>query len=149
MIIDIDGTIADNSHRAHFLESDYKDWNSFYSHCLDDSPITPVLDVITSLSLMGVKALFVTGRPESIASLTKDWLTTYLFSVTTDTAKYFFRKDGDFRLDFELKRSIYIESLSNLGVTPDNTIVFDDRGEVVNMWRSLGFKCFQVANSTY
>lgn len=36
-----------------------------------------------------------------------------------------------------------------VGITPENTVVFEDRSGVVYMWRTLGFTCFQVADGDY
>lgn len=32
VIVDIDGTVADLSHRIHFIEGEKKDWDSFYNN---------------------------------------------------------------------------------------------------------------------
>jgi 2-hydroxy-3-keto-5-methylthiopentenyl-1-phosphate phosphatase len=38
VICDIDGTIANNDHRQHFLEGK-KDWDGFFSSLSEDKPI--------------------------------------------------------------------------------------------------------------
>lgn len=42
-IFDIDGTIADCSHRLHFITGEHKNWDAFYDACLDDAPINDVI----------------------------------------------------------------------------------------------------------
>jgi hypothetical protein len=54
----------------------------------------------------------------------------------------FFRKNGDFRPDTVVKKEIYENKLKAVGITPENTVVFEDRSGVVYMWRTLGFTCF-------
>lgn len=58
----------------------------------------------------------------------------------------FMRKDGDFRPDWEVKKEIYEKELKDkyeiLGV-------FEDRTQVVQMWRSLGLTCYQVCEGNY
>ena len=45
VICDIDGTIANNDHRQHYLEGK-KDWDGFFSEIINDSPIMPVIKII-------------------------------------------------------------------------------------------------------
>ena len=40
IIVDLDGTIADERHRRHFIEGDDKDWLSYFKACGDDEPFT-------------------------------------------------------------------------------------------------------------
>lgn len=48
----------------------------------------------------------------------------------------FFRKNGDFRPDTVVKKEIYENKLKAVGITPENTVVFEDRSGVVYMWRT-------------
>jgi hypothetical protein len=52
------------------------------------------------------------------------------------------RKRNDFRKDFEVKREIYEAQIANRF---DVLCVFDDRQQVVDMWREVGLVCLQVA----
>lgn len=150
-IVDIDGTVADLSHRIHFIEGEKKDWDSFYNNVEKDKPIQHVIDVVTSLALSGCQLVFVTGRPDRCYYQTEDWLERYLSSFGTMIRKpmIFFRKNGDFRRDTVVKSEIYENRLKAIGITPLNTVVFEDRASVVQMWRGLGFTCFQVADGEY
>ena len=38
VLCDIDGTIANNDHRQHYLE-DKKDWDGFFAELINDAPI--------------------------------------------------------------------------------------------------------------
>lgn len=53
VIVDIDGTVADLRHRLHFIQGEKKDWDAFYSHAGEDSPIESVINVINSLAISG------------------------------------------------------------------------------------------------
>ena len=58
----------------------------------------------------------------------------------------FMRAEDDFRHDTIVKEEIYrthIEPFWNV------FCVFDDRSTVVEMWRSLGLVCLQVANGDF
>ena len=49
VICDIDGTIANNDHRQHFLEGK-KDWDGFFSELYKDKPIFEIIDKVNSFS---------------------------------------------------------------------------------------------------
>lgn len=56
------------------------------------------------------------------------------------------RPEGDIRKDSIVKREIfenYIRDYYNI------QFVLDDRNQVVEMWRSLGLKCLQVAEGDF
>lgn len=151
VIVDIDGTVADLRHRIHFIQGEKKDWDAFYSHAGEDSPIESVISVINSLAISGCQLVFVTGRPDRIYYPTVDWLEKVSPPTGTMIKKplMFFRKNGDFRPDTVVKKEIYENKLKAVGITPENTVVFEDRSGVVYMWRTLGFTCFQVADGDY
>ena len=57
------------------------------------------------------------------------------------------RTDKDFRKDALIKREIYERHIADLY---DVVMVFDDRDQVVAMWRDeLGLTCFQVAPGAF
>lgn len=67
IVVDIDGTIADISHRVHYLESKPKDWDNFYSvkEMSGDKPIHNIIDMVKSLYNF-YPIIFCTGRPEKL-----------------------------------------------------------------------------------
>ena len=77
VICDIDGTIADNSHRQHYLLGK-KDWKNFFLAIDKDKPILKILKKIECLYQDGFQIIFVTGRPEEYRELTQKWLKKYL-----------------------------------------------------------------------
>lgn len=150
-IVDIDGTIADLTHRLHFIQGDKKDWDSFHAACMYDKPIKDVLDVVISLeNLINCELKFVTGRPESSRKDTQKWLAK-AWELEYDSEEWeedlFMRKDGDFRPDYVIKKEIY-DSFSD-EMKGNIRGVFEDREQVVKMWRSLGLTCFQVKDGDY
>lgn len=151
VIVDIDGTVADLRHRLHFIQGEQKDWDAFYARVSGDYPIESTLSVVNSISLSGAQLVFVTGRPNKCYLETVNWLERYLPPVVTMIRRplYFFRKNGDFRPDTVVKKEIYETKLKSIGITPENTVVFEDRSGVVYMWRTLGFTCYQVADGDY
>lgn len=140
-IFDIDGTISDNSHRVHFIEQNPKDWKSFFSQCVNDPPIEETMLLLKTLSSHYI-ILLVSGRREKDGKNTQTWL----FKHGVPYLEMFLRKDGDFRPDTVVKKEIYEECIKdNYNVLG----VFEDRKSVVEMWRSLGLKCYSVCEGDY
>jgi hypothetical protein len=75
-IIDIDGTVADNSHREGFLQSTKKDWDSFYRPelVMADRPIAEAQRALPIIIKSSFATFFLTGRPERLRRTTEDWM---------------------------------------------------------------------------
>jgi hypothetical protein len=142
-IFDIDGTLADISHRLHFIESATKDWDSFYSACVDDEPIPEVIQL--TRSLFPIAQIFVlTGRSEVVRMETIGWF----LQERIPCDLLMMRKDGDHRQDSVIKAEMLGEVQSKF---PEDEIggVFEDRQQVVAMYRSKGLRVFQVAEGDF
>lgn len=156
-IFDIDGTLADCSHRLHYIlppegaihfnieELDWQpDWESFYNECVNDKVIQPVADLLNIIQNSGEEIIFVTGRSDKYMEQTLEWICDKV--IHKNTTILFMRKDGDHREDCVVKKEIYEEDIKPyfnvLGV-------FEDRTQCVKMWRSLGLTCYQVAEGDY
>ena len=61
------------------------------------------------------------------------------------------RPDDDYRPDAELKSDLYdkLVGLHEILFKSYDTIIFDDRQSVVDMWRARGLTCFQVAEGDF
>jgi hypothetical protein len=74
---------------------------------------------------------------------TVDWLCQYVdAAIGVRGAHLFMRKDGDHRPDHQVKSNILDDILAK-GWDP--IMAFDDRKQVVEMWRARGIVCAQVA----
>jgi hypothetical protein len=71
--IDIDGVIADPSHRLHLVERRPKDWDAFFAAASDDPPLTEGLAVAQRLAA-DHDIVYLTGRPERCQADTVAWL---------------------------------------------------------------------------
>ena len=152
-IFDIDGVLADCSHRVHFIQQKPKNWDAFYADMSKDEVIKPNRDTLWLLSnaLGGLQRrgiIFVTGRPEAYRKQTMNWLQEKIWLVSGKLSEdsLFMRKDGDYRPDYAVKKEIYEKEIKDkyevLGV-------FEDRTQVVDMWRKLGLTCYQVCDGNY
>ena len=141
-LCDIDGTIADCQHRIHFIAE--KNWRGFFAAVDQDTPIWPVIQTIRLLKAAGVTIIMMSGRSDECKDATKAWLRQY--DVPYDDL--FMRKAGDHRPDNIVKEQM----LEKVGQTYDlsNIVaIFDDRQQVVDMYRSKGYKVFQVAEGKF
>lgn len=140
IVFDIDGTLADQTHRQHYIRGNSengKDWDSYYALCSADKPIYEVIHICTQLIRAGARIEFWTGRSEVTRADTLRWLHHHVHPKISDV-QLIMRPDGDHQPDYQLKR----EWVQHYGL-PD--IVFEDRSRMVAMWRSLGVRCMHVA----
>ena len=76
ILCDIDGTVANNDHRQHYLEGK-KDWDGFFSELVNDLPIYEIIDQIINEHNNGKEIVFLTGRPDRYRMSTQTWLQKY------------------------------------------------------------------------
>jgi hypothetical protein len=142
---DVDGTLADISHRLPWIERDPKDWDTFYDRCEADSPIRDMIALCNMfLSNQGVYTIFVSGRTDRVRAKTVKWLTKHLAPLSIPfPSRLYMRSQGDRRPDYKVKLDLLHKIEADYGAKPD--VVFDDRQQVVDMWRANGVRCCQVA----
>lgn len=138
VVFDVDGTLANCSHRVHFLNGGRKDWPSFMAGIPNDTPHEQMVDLNHMYhSSHALYPLFVcSGRSNTERRATEEWL--YKHGVKYD--HLLMRKTGDYRADHIVKKEL-LEEIRSMGYEP--WIVFDDRQEVVDMWRREGLFVLQ------
>lgn len=134
IIVDIDGTVADcTGVRNPYNTSDYD---------LDK----PKKDVIREVQAHSYerqhKIIFVSGRHESFKGVTEEWL--YEHVKVPIEGLYM-------RYEHGTEDSVIKAELFNRHVRGKYNVVavYDDRDRVVDMWRSLGLLCLQVAEGDF
>lgn len=136
VVFDLDGTLADIEHRAHLIRGTTEpDWPGFYRACVHDKPITPAIQVLLALARDGHRVEVWSGRSNEVLGETLTWLDDQRVRVPYTLRM---RQEGDHRADHLVKA----EWITKHG-RPD--LVFEDRDQVVQMWRAAGVPCFQVA----
>lgn len=142
VIVDLDGTIFDLSHRLHFIQNKPTNWPAFFRAADKDEPITDVLEVLYSLLAAGYHLVFITGRSDMIEDITR--VAIEQVELGSEVELYM-RKEGDHREDSIVK----LELLNRAFPEPEDkdTIlgIFEDRQQVVDMYRAQGLRVFQVA----
>jgi phosphoglycolate phosphatase-like HAD superfamily hydrolase len=141
VIFDLDGTIALIDHRRHFVEkkgpkASDEDWRNFFAACVDDQPNQPVIEILRALRAQGYYIVILSGRSDEVGSETKVWLKAN--DVPYD--ELHMRPEGNYEPDQKWKAR-FISRFEQSKIL----CVFDDRDKVVDMWRSKGITCFQVA----
>lgn len=152
IVCDLDGTLADCEHRVHHVQNKPKNWDAFYADAIDDTvneAVVAVLDSFTALSHswphLRYEIIFCSGRPERCREDTEWWLKEVAHVWKAHSTQLFMRKDGDFRADHIVKQEIL-----DAHIDKDRVLfVLDDRQQVVDMWRSNGLTCLQVAPGNF
>ena len=141
VICDIDGTVADLTHRRHWVATKPKNWKAFFQNIEQDKPIDPVINTIQALHASWCQIIFCSGRGDEHRNVTRTWLSRHIGEWTEDQPLYM-RAQGDFRADDIVKE----ELLAKMRVDGYNpTMAFDDRARVCNMWIRNGIFVFDVS----
>lgn len=149
IIVDIDGTVADITHRLHHVkvaEGLAPNWDAFFDDCHNDTPITNVCNIVNDLHDSGHQIIFVSGRSDRVRSKTMLWIQRHVLFH----CYIFMRKAGDHRPDEILKTELLDQAQQTIGFTDAEILcVIDDRKRVVDMWRKRGLLCLQVAEGDF
>ena len=135
VICDIDGTLADLTHRIHHVRNGSHNWDAFFAEASGDSVIQPVADLVRDI-FDKYRIILVSGRPEKTRADTIAWLG----NAGIPYLELLMRPDGDYRQDFIVKSQI-LDTL--LAEGHEIAFVIDDRPTVVAMWRERGLTCLQ------
>lgn len=135
-LFDIDGTLADATHRLHHIQNGSHDWDAFFAECVNDPVIEPIRDLAILVARQGLKIILVSGRSDRVREETKEWLA----RGGVPYSALLMRKDGDYRADTVVK-SEFLDTI--LADGHEIAFVVDDRPSVVAMWRERGLTCLQ------
>lgn len=141
-IFDIDGTLADCSHRLPHIQKQPKDWRAFFAAVEHDAPIPHIIELACDLDAAGREIVYVSGRSDECRHATVQWLKRHGLPLGT----LYMRKEGDHRNDDIVKAEILAE-LREQDYQP--VMAFDDRNRVVEQWRRNGVPCAQVADGDF
>lgn len=127
-MVDIDGTLAHMHSRGPF------DWKRVGEDNIDYS----VANVIEALYIQGYTIIVMSGRDGSCRQETEDWLR--LHGVPYH--ELHMRAENDMRADDVIKHELFDEHVRDYYHVMG---VFDDRKRVVDMWKKMGLKTFNVS----
>ena len=150
IVFDIDGVLADCSHRLHYIQGDNKDYDKFYYYgeIEEDKLLNSGLMLYRAIDwniskdrergfgyFNKIQIAFVTGRNESCRLATEDWLENHFMG-------YFnlhMRPTNDYRPAHEVK-----EDLIKKHIGFENILfAFDDDDQVNEMYKKHGVTCYK------
>lgn len=154
VVFDLDGTLADATHRLGHIQKTPKDWDAFFEACVDDTPIKPMVALLRNLQARDYVHIEIwTGRSDQVRVQTEEWLVRNGILTWRGSPHEKFginglrmRKQGDHRSDVEIKRE-WLHERRAAGI--DVRLAFEDRDRVVAMWREEGVICNQVAHGNF
>ena len=133
VLVDIDGTVALMNGRSPY------DWGRVG----EDAPNPAVIEAVRAMHAAGHAIVFCSGRDAVCRAETEAWLELF---VGVPYEELFMRPEGDSRKDAIVKREIFDRQIRDRWRVVG---VFDDRQQVVRMWRALGLTVFQVAEGDF
>jgi len=150
-IFDLDGTIANiDKRRALCVKPNGKmDFKQFFDpKNIDlDEPNHPVIQTLKRLHIAGFKIVIFSGRSKATKAATQLWLKQngvdyHVLKMRPTSHPFAYMKD-------DLLKKHWLDTIFP-GDDKDRIVaVFDDRDQVVDMWRSNDIACFQVAPGNF
>ena len=145
VIFDLDGTLALIDDRRDLATKDNGkfDWDVFFNpdNISLDLPNVPVIQMANILHKQGFRIFILSGRSDVTHQATVDWLNdngVWWDHLVMRPQNQLYLPDNDLKQGW----------LDTIG--KDNVaMVFDDRNQVVDMWRQNGLTCFQVADGDF
>ena len=145
VIFDLDGTLALIDDRRDLATKDNGkfDWDVFFNpdNISLDLPNVTVIQMANILHKQGFRIFILSGRSDVTHQATVNWLNDngiWWDHLVMRPQNQLYLPDNDLKQGW----------LDTIG--KDNVaMVFDDRNQVVDMWRQNGLTCFQVADGDF
>lgn len=143
VIWDLDGTLVDIEHRVHHVRNKPKNWKAFYAESSKDEAYDDMCGLFSMFDNTGFTNIIVTGREgtEKHREQTMNWL----IENEVVPHRLFMRPEKDHRQDFIVKEEI----LKEIQKDYDVFMAFEDRNQVVEMYRKNGVRCLQVREGNF
>ena len=145
VIFDLDGTLALIDKRRDLATKDNGkfDWDVFFNpdNISLDLPNQPVIDMANLLHKQGFRIFILSGRSDVTHQATVNWLNDngiWWDHLVMRPQNHLYLPDNDLK-------QMWLDSIGKDNVA----MVFDDRQQVVDMWRDNGLTCFQVADGNF
>lgn len=141
VVFDMDGVISDVSHRQHFLSGSRRDWDGFFSACVDD-PVIADTSVLLNLLRGDHSVVLLTARPMRVRPQTLEWLDRH--ELHWDGL--FMRDFGDYTASRRFK-SETVDAMKARGM--DLRLAFEDDIRNVEMFRAHDVPCIYIHSGYY
>ena len=156
IVFDIDGVLADCSHRLHYIQGENKDYDKFYSkeelwkdkvlksgqtlvHALDRSIDKDAKNKFFNEEIgefSRIRIAFITGRNESCKLATTKWLWD---NISEYTLHLHMRPKNDYRPAHEVKKDLIEKHIGFENIL----FAFDDDDQVNEMYKKRGIVCYK------
>lgn len=124
IVVDLDGTLADGTHREFLVDCAEPDWRAFLKPSLvaKDKPIQHSHFVIKQLMALGHDIIYLSGRNEGLRKVTLKWLRRY-YSPKIRNKDLFLRPKSNDEKPTEFKKKQLkkiIKKRGKIGLAIDN-----------------------------
>lgn len=138
IVFDIDGTVADVTHRRQFVATKPKNWAAWNAGMSRDPVHEDIKSIYDVFKASGARIIFCSGRGDETRAVTERWLANNGFEFEA----LFMRRERDYRQDSIVKVELLAQIRQWHG---EPYIWFDDRNQVVDAIRAQGVRVLQVA----
>ena len=135
VIFDMDGTLADVTHRRHLVSGKHRDYEAFHALLSEDPLNEWCAEIMKQFYFAGFDVVIVSARPARYETQTRKWLESH---GVLYTSLNLLRLNDDSTPAQELKRA-WLHSYGKENIL----FVCDDRTKVCSMWREEGLTCLQ------
>jgi acid phosphatase class B len=138
IVFDIDGTLADVTHRRQFVATKPKNWPAWNAGMIRDTVHEDIAEMLKLFASQGYQIVLCSGRGNETREVTTKWLNDNSIPFN----QLFMRRAGDYRQDSIVK----VELLQQIRQWHGEPFIwFDDRQQVVDAIRAEGVRVMQVA----
>ena len=148
IVVDLDGTLCDHSHRIHHAVN--RDYETYHGELGKDELHLHIRMIVKGFLNLDPEnnALLLTGRNEAWRTQTLHWLD--LKNVAHFFDHLLMRSDKNWEPDHELKLRMLLDYFGgHFGAQESVAFILEDRDKVVRAFRDMGFKCLQVAQGDF
>lgn len=143
IVFDIDGVLADCSHRLKYIQGKDKDYDSFYSYdeILKDKPILNLDKILFNMQCSegsDIDIKFISARNIKSITATAEWLEKY-FSIMVEEGDILMWPEKDWRPAYQVK-----EDLVKKHIGFENILfAFDDDDQINEMYKKHNVTCYK------
>jgi hypothetical protein len=139
VVLDLDETLADVSHRAHLVEEEPKNWDAFFAPelVIKDKVIPGVARVLTHFTELKYDILILTGRNEVLRDTTMRWLHENL-DIEVPDGNLLMRPNGNMLNAGEFKREQLLNYKQGLENKDVSFLIIDDDPAVSDSLKEFG-----------
>jgi phosphoglycolate phosphatase-like HAD superfamily hydrolase len=139
VVLDLDETLADCAHRAHFVEKGPKNWDAFFAPDLvfKDPVVKGAERVLAHFADLKYDLVVLTGRDEDLRDTTMRWLLEKL-NISLPDGHLLMRQVGNMLNAAEYKREQLMNFKNGLENKNNDFLIIDDDADAGVALRDLG-----------